>query len=159
MHKTVPKITAAHTCGAQPTVNLGIRHDMSTCQAKACDTHSAILAHLARWLRMRPHDLYITHLVKHNASMHQVPPAMRQPLSRREGGLWPLRARTHPCCSVARGYLSPIIYSMTLSARWPPSHPNPKQQNDTAACGASRATWAGGISRSGSIYVGITTYI
>ena len=97
VNKTVTQVTAAHNCGPnQLLIMQAIRHGRSSCQAKACYTHSAILAHLAGWLRMRSHDLYITHLLKHNASMHQAPPAMRQPLSRREGGLWPLRARTHP---------------------------------------------------------------
>ena len=39
VHNTATTNADVHACRAQPTINLGIRHKMSTCQAKACDTH------------------------------------------------------------------------------------------------------------------------
>ena len=58
-----------------------------------------------------------------------------------EGVLWPLKARTHPCRSVA--WRRPMFHSPIHSAlpppRSPPSGLIPCEQNNTAASGPSRA--------------------
>ena len=73
-----------------------------------------------------------------------ISPAFREA----EGGLWPLKARRHPCRSVARRL--PISHRppTTLpSARWPSSGLIPWQQNDTSTYRLSRATWTGKVPR------------
>ena len=97
VYLTAKQNAALHPTWPNQQINVAIRHAMSTSQAKASGTQVKQSWHtLARCVRMRSYDRSRTHLVRQSARQHHVPSAFRPPLSRREGGLWPLTVRTLP---------------------------------------------------------------
>ena len=128
-----------HTPPQGPTNSMSDNPECS-CQAKACATHAILAPSGKKCLSavQRPKQNPLNKAKGEYAPCAIcISPAFREA----EGGLWPLKARRHPCRSVAmRLPISHRPLTLLPPARWPPSGLIPWQQNNTAAYGPSRAT-------------------